>query len=267
MYSLQSTMNISKNSRLPTFYEETSVNDAMVLRSGKRINLASSTPFGDDTRAIVDLFLRSPCLKQECSYGMYSHQYGITIYGGKKQIVEYHQELMRKKGLSQWGTSFYGRNKLKAPKYMLEIMKQEFCGSCLRSDLILSFVSKYKMVYRFTKSEKLREMALSKLDEVIDHCSKNKDYGYTCSSCEFRQEEMRMKIYQGPITRSGTRSGRNIELAVLASMTKRNNFETLEKAKYLKKYINSPHVEVQTAYFKLGSVLPGDCVKAVFSFL
>lgn len=262
-------MNISKNSRTPTFYEEKNVNDAMVLRSGKRINLASSTPFGHETRTIADLFQHSPCLREDCGYGMYAEQYGITIYGGKKQIVEAHQELMRKRGLSQWGGhSFYGRrNQPKAPKYMLEIMKQEFCSSCLRSDLILAFVSRYKKVFRFVRSNALRKMSLSKLDELIAHCNKNADYGYTCSSCEIRQEQMRLKIYQGPTTRNRAKSGRKVEQAVLASMTKRNNFEKVEKAKYLKKYISTPHTEVQTAYFKLGSILPGDCVKAVFSFL
>ena len=260
-------MNISKNSRLPTFFEENTLDDAMVLRSGKKINIASSTTFGYDLRAIADLFAKSPCLKPDCGYGIFSNKHGKMIYGGKKHIVEHHEGLRRTKGRCHWACCYYGRDQPKTPKYMMEIIKQEFCSACLKSDLLLTVVSKYKNIFRFLRRKQLRDIALLKLDEVIAHCNKSEANGYNCSDCETRQQGLKMRIHQGPITRNGDKTGRHIEQAVLASMTTRNNFEILEEAKYLKKYISSPHAEVQTAYFKLGSILPGDCVKSVFSFL
>jgi hypothetical protein len=92
--------------------------------------------------------------------------------------------------------------------------------------------------------------------------------GYGCLQCDAMHTSLREFAYDGRVTRTRTLSGiHDEEQEILNKLVKRNTRSTLEKAKQLKKYIKTPHREVQKAYFKLGSVLPGECVKKIFAFL
>lgn len=272
--SIQPKM-FSKNSREPTLYE-TLPADGMKLRSGRIVNTVNSSCFAQDIRVMTSLFAHCPILRYVDGISWQRFR-GATIVNSNKVTVE--QFLRRKFMVKFTYLSFAGRGWIPRkdstyiPRYLLRILKKDYCPSCLKGEIICAFASRYKDVYRNLTSDSfknLKRILFEKLDDIIrDLEKKNRaSPGYGCLQCDEIHARMREIAYDGRVTRRMSLSGIDSEeQRILNSLVKRNTLSTLEKVKQLEKYISTPHREVQKTYFKLGSILPGECVKNIFAFI
>lgn len=265
-------MNFSKNSRSPTVFKFRK-EEGMKLRSGRVINHIGSSEIGIDIRALAHLFTACSCLNSSFDNYISKHFYkNKYVVGGKKMKLENF-----KKNHSFWQKNC-NSGAVYIPKYMFEILENEYCASCLKSDLLFAFVSRHKEFLRNSRVEefesgRFKNTAIQKLDEIINYIrvetGEEKKQDFNCTKCLTLQDRARSMMYKGPITRSQSKRGSiyRIEQDTLKRLIPRDNKSLLSKTEYLKKYITSPHREVQTTYFKLGSILPSDCVKRIFDYL
>ena len=266
-------MNFSKNSRSPTIFK-CNKEEGMKLRSGRFINnFTTSSEIAIDIRALSHLFVACSCLNSNHDnyIGKHFHKNQYVV-GGKKMALENF-----KKNHSFWQKNC-GPGAVYIPKYMFEILSNEHCAKCLKCDLLFAFVSRHKEFLRNSQVEELqsgrfKNTAIQRLDEIINYIrvetAGEREPDFSCTKCRTLQDRARSMMYKGPVTRSQLKRGSiySIEQDTLKRLTPRDNTSLLKKTEYLKKYITSPHREVQTTYFKLGSILPRECVKQVFAFL
>jgi len=270
---------MTKSSRLPAVYEMVA-DEGMVLRSGRKIHFGSST-LSYDLRTLTGLVDDGLCpmllhgrdfqdpLERD-SNGM------LRPFVDNKTLVKKYckrRAVVRNSLDSSWTYYDY-----RIPKYMLNILKQDCCSQCLRFDLLLAIVSRYKHFIRFVKTPKFvlfRNTVVMKLDEVIRMSEENMRMN-PLSNARFCVDCRSIKISASLINRGpdaripapGLEDMGDIDQSIWDRMPDRDIVRCINQAKELKKYITTPHLEVQKTYFKIASAgVPLDCVKNIFKFL
>jgi hypothetical protein len=257
--------------RLPTTLKAVE-DEERYLTSGK-IDFASSL-IAYDSRVMYDLFQGFGCCPM-----LNRRDLERDIYGVLRPFVR--NEVLVKKYVKRKMDWTYNES---IPTYMLNVLKQDCCHRCLKIDLMLEFISKHKVFIRFAKHPKcvpFRNHALRHLNDVISTLETNmrqnslaSDGGlqeYSCIDCRFIKitASLLNRGLDAIIPAPGSAVDMSgIDQSIWNKIPDRDNSRCMRQAKELKKFIMSPHQEVQKVYFKLVSAgIPSECAKAIFKFL